>query len=231
MKRRFPKTRFGRWGCTLAGTLVSLGLGGMALQASTDGANPCAANPCAAIHACAAANPCAANPCAANPCAANPCAANPCAADNPCAANPCAADNPCEAANPCAADDPAQAVKRPEGYTPGYSESGENAAELLAQGEALFNDTSLSGNGLSCASCHEGDQGYQATFEQPYPHPVAMGANRFGMETVHADEMVQMCMVVPMAAEALGWDSEELAALSAYVVEVQRRYSGQPHNL
>ncbi|MBH8579478.1 cytochrome c peroxidase [Bisbaumannia pacifica] len=184
MTHAFPPSRFTKWQCTLAGTLLSLSLAGVAVQAAADGMD-----------------------------------------------NPCAAISTSAAANPCAADDPAQAVKRPEGYTPAYSESGENDAELLARGEALFNDTSLSGNGLSCASCHGGDQGYQATFEQPYPHRVAMGENMFGMETVHADEMVQMCMVTPMAAEALGWDSEELAALSAYVVEVQRRYSGQSHNL
>ncbi len=123
------------------------------------------------------------------------------------------------------------AVERPEGYTPGYSEDGENDPALLALGEELFNDPSLSGTGMSCATCHAGDTGYLETFEQPYPHRVAMGENLYGMDLVHADEMVQMCMVNPMAAEALGWESEELAALSAYVVEVQRRYAGEPHNL
>lgn len=69
MKKWFPDTRFGTWGCTLAGTLLSLSLGSMALQASADGMDyPCGANPCAAMQVCAAANPCAANPCA----AANP---------------------------------------------------------------------------------------------------------------------------------------------------------------
>lgn len=75
------------------------------------------------------------------------------------------------------------------------------------------------------------DQGYRDTFQMAYPHRVAMGENMFGMEQVHADEMVQLCMVVPMADEPLGWDSEELSALSAYVVELQRRYAGEPHDL
>lgn len=122
-----------------------------------------------------------------------------------------------------------QAVSRPEGYVPGYDENGNNPKALIERGEALFNDTSLSTNGLSCASCHgsDGQQGYQATFNQPYPHPVAMGTNMFGMETVHADEMVQLCMVAPMAAEPLDWASEDLAALAAYVVNARQRFAGE----
>lgn len=125
-------------------------------------------------------------------------------------------------------------VQRPEGYTPGYSETGENRPDLIARGEELYYDTSLSSNGLSCASCHGSDgqdQGYLSTFEQPYPHQVAMGDNMFGMSEVHADEMVQICMVAPMEAEPLDWEGEELMSLSAYIVEVQRRFAGQPHNL
>ncbi|WP_336270097.1 c-type cytochrome [Vreelandella arctica] len=121
-----------------------------------------------------------------------------------------------------------QLVSRPEGYVPGYDENGDNPKTLIERGEALYNDTSLSTNGLSCASCHgsDGQQGYQATFNQPYPHPVAMGTNMFGMDTVHADEMVQLCMVAPMAADPLPWDSDELAALAAYVVNAQQRFAG-----
>ncbi|MDX5376020.1 MAG: cytochrome-c peroxidase [Halomonas sp.] len=125
-------------------------------------------------------------------------------------------------------------VQRPEGYSPAYSENGENDAELLAQGEALYYDTSLSTNGLSCASCHGSDgddRGYAATFEQPFPHQVGMAENQFGMAQVHADEMVQICMVAPMAAEPLEWGSDKLTSLAAYMVEVQRRFTGEPHNL
>ena len=122
-----------------------------------------------------------------------------------------------------------QLVSRPEGYVPGYDENGDNPKTLIERGEALFNDTSLSTNGLSCASCHgsDGQQGYQATFNQPYPHPVAMGTNMFGMDTVHADEMVQLCMVSPMAADPLDWESEDLAALAAYVVNARQRLVGE----
>ncbi|MDR5897598.1 cytochrome c peroxidase [Halomonas vilamensis] len=120
-------------------------------------------------------------------------------------------------------------VSRPDGYEPGYDESGDNPQSLIERGKALFNDASLSTNGLSCASCHgvDGRSGFQDTFNQPYPHQVSMGVNQFGMETVHADEMVQLCMVAPMAAEPLDWASDDLAALAAYVVHARARFAGE----
>ncbi len=105
---------------------------------------------------------------------------------------------------------------------------------MLARGEELYYDTSLSTNGMACASCHGSDgqdMGYNATFQQPFPHQVAMAANQFGMSEVHADEMVQICMVAPMAAEPLEWGSEELTSLAAYMVEVQKRVAGESHDL
>ena len=159
-----------------------------------------------------------ANPCAAsNPCAArNPCGgANPCAGRNPCGANPCAA-------NPCAGGrvDP-ERFRQPEGVT---LASGDRAA-LVAEGERLWNDPSIGKSGLSCGNCHV--QGYalmNPTFAKPYPHFVAMAKERAGVEQVNAAEMVNFCMLVPMAAEPLPWDSRQLAALTAYVEHLQPSY-------
>ncbi len=50
--------------------------------------------------------------------------------------------------------------------------------------------------------------------------------NLYGMNEVHADEMVQICMVNPMAGDTLDWASMDLAALAAYVVDVQQDYGG-----
>lgn len=105
-----------------------------------------------------------------------------------------------------------EAVRRPEGYTPYQGDAG----SLAEKGEALFNDTSLSSNGLACATCHANGAGYADTFSNDYPHFVAMGKSDFGMDMVHLDEMVQICMVAPMAADPLDWASEELAALTEY---------------
>lgn len=107
-----------------------------------------------------------------------------------------------------AADPPAQTV-RPAGYQPKAGD-----ARL---GERLFNDARLSTNGLSCASCHSKHGGYQASFALPYPHPVAMARDKLGRQTIHLDEMIQACLLIPMAAKPLPWDSEELAALVAYL--------------
>ncbi len=214
--------------------------------------NPCAAktlNPCAAktLNPCAAKtlNPCAAktlNPCAAktlNPCAAktlNPCAAktlNPCMAKtlNPCAAktlNPCVAKgNPCarKAANPC---NPCGGVmvdasrfKQPGGVTLARGAK----AELVARGEELWNDRTLGKSGLACASCHINNyMQMQASFTKPYPHYVAMAAQQGGALEVNAAEMVQFCMMVPMAADPLPWDSVDLAALATWVENIQPGY-------
>ena len=186
-----------------------------------------AANPCAAENPCNPCNPCnlrvaqnACNPCAAaNPC--NPCnpsaaAANPC---NPC--NPCAAANPC---NPCGAGgkiDPQQ-VLRPSGTG---LHAGLSQLELLTMGEALWNDRGLSTNGLACGVCHQGGGNFADTFGEPYPHRVEMPHRMSGVDKVALDEMVQFCMQAPMAADALPWDSPELAALTLYgTVEVQRNF-------
>jgi cytochrome c peroxidase len=99
--------------------------------------------------------------------------------------------------------------------------------ELVAMGEDLFEDPSLSPNETTCMTCHAGLTGYNDTFAQAYPHPVAMAANRAGMAEVDAAEMVQLCMAVPMAAEPLDWESRELAALAAYVEELQQQYAAQ----
>ncbi|MEH6579167.1 MAG: hypothetical protein V7731_19065 [Amphritea sp.] len=91
-------------------------------------------------------------------------------------------------------------------------------------GEKLWNDTSLSTNGLSCNACHQGNALFQPSFKQPYPHPVKMANDRAGMKTIDMDEMVQICLVVPMATKTMPWDSKELAALTAYTGVVQKGY-------
>jgi cytochrome c len=96
--------------------------------------------------------------------------------------------------------------------------------ELIEEGKTLWNDTKLSSNGLACETCHSNNQSFLATFAEPYPHAVAMPQAMAGMSEIDLDEMVQLCMVVPMAADPLGWDSRELAALTAYTAEVQKSY-------
>ena len=142
------------------------------------------------------------------------------AAANPCAANPCAA-NPC-AANPCAGMElPVDAIRQGDRE---LNDHGMSWDELAARGAELWTDKSLSGTGAtSCGTCHSGGGTamMNASFAEPYPHPVAMAKDRAGLETVTAAEMVQLCMAIPMAAEPLDYGSVELAALTARVHELQ----------
>ena len=115
-----------------------------------------------------------------------------------------------------AAGDSGSSITRPAGYKP--------MAGDAALGSKLFNDTKLSSNGMSCASCHANHGAFQASFAKPYPHTVAMAKEQLGRKTVHLDEMVQGCMVMPMAAKPLPWDSKELAALTAYTASLQKTF-------
>jgi len=139
------------------------------------------------------------------------------------AANPCAAaENPCAAANPCAGMDlPVDAIRQGDRELDAHGMSGD---ELAKRGKELWTDVSLSGTGTtSCSTCHTGDGTamMNASFAEPYPHPVAMATDRAGLGDVTAAEMVQLCMASPMNAQPLEWESVELAALTAYVVELQ----------
>lgn len=118
-----------------------------------------------------------------------------------------------------AGDDLGAQITRPAGYKP--------MAGDAVLGEKLFNDTKLSTNGMSCASCHANHGAFQASFAKPYPHTVAMARDQLGRKTVHLDEMVQGCMVMPMAAKPLPWNSKELAALTAYTAVLQKSF--KPH--
>lgn len=107
------------------------------------------------------------------------------------------------------------AAVRPAGYKP---RTGDPVA-----GEKLFVDKKLSTNGMSCASCHA-DASFSDGFSTPYPHKVDMAKDSLGIKTIHLDEMIQACMVMPMAAKPLPWNSKELADLTAYVAQVQKTF-------
>lgn len=149
---------------------------------------------------------------------------SPAQAGNPCApkqSNPCAP----KAANPCAPQaarpeiDP-KLVMRPAGTKLAQGD----VAALTKEGQALFKDTKLSTNGMACETCHADNNGFMPTFAQPYPHTVGMATEKGGVAQVHLDEMVQFCMVVPMEAKPLPWDSRQLAALTAYTAERQKAF-------
>ncbi len=114
-------------------------------------------------------------------------------------------------------------IVRPKGSS---AFSGE-AADLLAKGEQLWNDKSLSRKGnTACSSCHKtATRMFKKSFMDDYPHAVKMVGKKARLDTVTTEGMVQFCMVVPMKSQPLAWDSEDLAALTAYSEKVvQQNY-------
>ena len=195
------------------------------VQAGADNLNPPAISRAASgmLMPVAMKNPCAAksNPC--NPCAPKKMTANPC--------NPCAAKKVGKAGtprNPCAAaaDVDRRLIVRPKG-TMLYQ--GDRAA-LMSEGKKLFMNTRLSTNGLSCQSCHGNLESFTSTFTEPFPHKVEMAVDSSGVDSVALDEMIQLCMVVPMEAKPFPWDSRKLAALTAYAASLQKTFIARGTN-
>ena len=112
-------------------------------------------------------------------------------------------------------------LTRPSGSTPFRGDR----ASRVALGRKLFDDTGLSTNGMSCTSCHADFGAYGETFKKPYPHFVEMVNDATGLAQVTAEQMVQFCMMRPMESKPLAWDSEELAALTAFVEESQKEFA------
>lgn len=125
----------------------------------------------------------------------------------------------------CASIDPAKITREP-GQEP-YQASRE---ELVKAGAELWKDPSLGNSGLSCNNCHMMNAQFKKSFKQPYPHEVAMVNNMAGdVGPINAAQMVQFCMLAPMEAETLPWNSKELAALAAYVDDVvQPSFAADP---
>jgi len=98
-------------------------------------------------------------------------------------------------------------------------------AELVKTGEKLWHDPSLSKNNkTTCAGCHKDNKRmFKKSFLEPYPHYVKMPAKKADLDSISAESMVQFCMVAPMKAEILPWDSVELAALTAYTEDVVQK--------
>lgn len=111
-------------------------------------------------------------------------------------------------------------ITRPAGVPPFVGVS----AELETLGAKLFADENLSTNKMSCNTCHADFGSYSEGFKSAYPHRMGMAVDMFGVEKVDAEQAVQACMLLPMEAKILGWQSRELAALTAYVLKVQKEY-------
>ena len=123
------------------------------------------------------------------------------------------------------AEGDASHILRPRGTK--RNKGGMSKAARIKRGRELYDDASLSTNGLSCNSCHTDLEGYNATFTKRYPHYVAMGKDIYGKTKISAESMVQICMEQPMEAEPLAWDSADLTALAEYVKVVRKQFKAK----
>lgn len=114
---------------------------------------------------------------------------------------------------------PPSDVTRPAGSKPFAGD----ARKLLATGVVRHGDTKLSPAGRSCNTCHAEADSYNATFKKPWPHFVESVKAKTGLDVITAEGMVQFCMISAMGTRPLPWNSEELAALTAFVLERHRK--------
>jgi cytochrome c len=96
---------------------------------------------------------------------------------------------------------------------------------LVELGKRLWTYEGFGSNGQSCNSCHGSLDTYSETFGKPYPHFVQIVKDKAGLDQVDAEQMVQFCVVVPLAGRPLSWSSQELAALTAYVEVRQKLFA------
>ena len=100
----------------------------------------------------------------------------------------------------------------------------------VKRGKALFSDPELSTNGMSCASCHKdggtvdgimGEMKIVAFEDLNVKYPRYMSMMGQIDKVITLDQMVNFCVVNPMAGKAFAADDQKLADLVAYCTWVK----------
>ena len=132
-------------------------------------------------------------------------------AKNPC--NPCAKKmNPC---NPCEGS----------GKRHIRSERITDHKKLISIGEKLWNDTKLGKSGLSCMSCHAGNENLNFdSHHGEWPHNVP------GMtdDILTLTQMINYCMINPMEGKQLDPNSVEMTAMAAFYLHLVKTHDHHP---
>lgn len=84
----------------------------------------------------------------------------------------------------------------------------------VAKGDALWHEGKLGTNGLACANCHP-----DASAANPETWP-KFQTNLGKVATLR--DMINWCIKIPLAGEALALDSDEMIALEAYATYMSR---------
>lgn len=108
-------------------------------------------------------------------------------------------------------------ILRPPRFKPQYKES----KAAVTRGQSLFRDSRLSTNGRACSSCHTDVESFGPRFVSPYPHAAMNSQARFGVDKMHLDEVIQVCMQGPMRNIPFEWGSPEQMDLTLYLLKVQ----------
>ena|GEM_PF-171341 len=113
----------------------------------------------------------------------------------------------------------------------GAEEMVDPAAELaksVKNGKALFNDKSLGTSGMTCNSCHvEGGSRDGKMGDMTIPAFDNLGAKypvyfKMAERVMTLSQVNNWCITMPMKGEALSWDDQKLADLTAYVASVKK---------
>jgi len=127
--------------------------------------------------------------------------------------------NPCGGANPCGMKNPCAAKKKPRLRKKRFK----NTMQAARLGKRLWADPKLGRSGMSCKTCHAGGKLLNLEKVGAFPHYVKMPN-----DVVTLDQMINFCMVVPMKARPLRWNSPRLTALAAYYRVIVKRHKKNP---
>jgi hypothetical protein len=94
-----------------------------------------------------------------------------------------------------------------------------NAAST--KGKKLWNDSTLGTTGFTCLSggCHGDFENLSFETNQTYPHYVEMTE-----KVVTLTQMINYCLVNPMAGQPLASDSDEITAMAAFFRSYRIKY-------
>jgi hypothetical protein len=144
---------------------------------------------------------------------AEPATANPCHMEHK---NPC---NPCsiKSHNPCNAKHKEHSKPMVEKQQKGFT-SFNTAAN---KGKKMWNDSHLGTTGFTCLSggCHGNFENLSLEKNKTFPHYVRMAE-----KVVTLSQIINYCLVNPMAGSALAEDSDEMTAMAAFYRKYRMQY-------
>lgn len=101
------------------------------------------------------------------------------------------------------------------------SEKAKNYQDLVNHGKRLWNSAKLGTSGLTCMTCHEDHEKLNLDKKETsiWPHYVKMSD-----DILTLDQMINFCMINPMAAKPIDANSVKMTAIAAYYTEYVKEY-------